>query len=107
MATVCFPQNACHTSISDTNFLPTEKGTTYPGKYAGVFHEVATGTAPYLYLDEHNQVVGWLELRGLKYTCHVFSRPPNCQIEPPIKLPCYTVAVLQCEIYDTISNRYQ
>ena len=56
MATVCFPQNACNTSISDTNFLPTEKGTTYPGKYAGVFHEVATGTAPYLYLDEHNPI---------------------------------------------------
>ena len=105
MATLCFPKNARHTC--DMNFLPTEKGITYPGKYACVFLEVATGTAPYLYLDEHNQVVGWLELRGLKFTCHVFSRPPNCQIEPPIKLPCYTVADRLCETYETISNRYQ
>ena len=74
MATVCFPQNACHTSISDTNFLPTEKGTTYPGKYAGVFHEVATGTAPYLYLDEHNQVVDWLHgVTGFKILLVIFS----------------------------------
>ena len=57
MATPCFPQNARHTCISDMNFLPSEIGIMYPGKYAGVFLEVAPGTAPYLYLGEHTQVV--------------------------------------------------
>ena len=57
MATLCFPKNARHTCISDMNFLPTEKGITYPGKYAGVFLEVATVICTWMSITKWS--AGW------------------------------------------------